>query len=346
MSNDENNDNQTSQNPVGENTIENSPTQINVAQVAHKTVIMPDDLVARVRDQLSETSMRALTDIEGNDDDGTMGLSAYQIRVAELTEDLMRTPEAVAISRLAYHHKVEHMIRAKHALETGLLRIAEDLIIQLPVTRISMTSSEIIHSRVAVRHDGAYKMEQLIQIIVYIRQRLARMRAEAESALIADNSYKTEIAGLQKDLETRQRVLEELRKVPPPPLLDNLSPYILSYLDKKGRRNYLGKSVNSFIRTRNLRDALRFPNPIAAGIALLELLRDISLHAFPNAYRLEIGSLHVINQPIATLDKNLQTDLLKARETAVKYEANLKDHLVVTKTPRNKKRRRRAKNHD
>lgn len=268
-------------------------------------------------------------------------VTAYNIRVAELTESLMTTPESVAVSRLAYSHQIEQIIRNNNSLQNLFLLLAEDLMVELTTTQVDIINKSVVNMQLRVHQKGSYKMEQLVHIALLARKKITALNGAIEHAALFERDQHKEIEVLNEKLSIVQRQLTELKNTPPPPQVLP-SPYVMYYIDSKDRINYLGKQGASFVRTRNLREALRCPSIQAAGLILLELLRDIHNHAFPQAYRLEIGDLRVINQPLAGLDKSMQTDLFAAKTTAAQHAKENKASQAKTKI-RRKKTHRRAK---
>jgi hypothetical protein len=295
------------------------------------TDIFPEGEMRQIAEMVS-SKLRPHVD---HDEDSPLDITAYQIRVAELTEQLMDTPQAVAISRLAYMDRIERVIRSKNTLETALLWLAEDLDVELTLTVTNVATQDIINNSVKVVHTGTYRIEQLAHIAVYCRQRIAKLKSGLEASTVGTNSINNELINLKKELENKQLALEELKKQPPPPQVSPNS-IVLCYRDKKNRLNYLGQDANTCIRTRNIAKALRFPDVAAAGNFLLDFLNNIRSHAFPTGYRLEIHSLHLINQSLASLDRDLQNKLIEAKTIAVKYEAEFKD---ASKVGRKKNKR-------
>jgi hypothetical protein len=279
------------------------------------------------------TKLRAV-----NPEDNVLAdIDVYNIRVAELTESLLKTPEAVAISRLAYHQNIEQIVRQNQALQNMLLIVAEDLAVVMSYTNYNVQTGEVVQSSIPINHAGNYKNEQLTLIAWLARKKITALHNAISHTATVEKDQQTEIGILNSTINDLQKEITRLKDVPALPDAQP-NPVILYYRDKKGRFNYLGRSGETFIRTRDLRQAIRCPSIPAAALILLEVLRDVLSHAFPQAYRLEIGTLQINPQTLTLLDKKLTNDLTTARQAAFGYAKENK-----TKTSRRQKNKRQNK---
>ena len=169
------------------------------------------------------------------------------------------------------------------------------------------------------------------------RKKITALHNAISHTATVEKDQQTEIGILNSTINDLQKEITRLKDVPALPDAQP-NPVILYYRDKKGRFNYLGRSGETFIRTRDLRQAIRCPSIPAAALILLEVLRDVLSHAFPQAYRLEIGTLQINPQTLTLLDKKLTNDLTTARQAAFGYAKENK-----TKTSRRQKNKRQNK---
>jgi len=307
------------------------------AQIALATTDDPD--MRRV-EEIINRNIRAYGD--ALDDTATAAPSLYRIRTQELTEQLLTSPEAVAISRIAYLDKIDAIVRLNNFLQNAVLYIAQDLGVTFTQQVTDLRGGAIISQTVEVVGSGTYKTEQLMQIAVKARQKIVSLYADRNAATAREVVTQREVEKLRVDLKARSDTLEKLQQVPPPPMLDN-QPYVLAYWDNKNRLNYLGKLGNSYLRTRRLADAERFDKPEDAGKVLLDVLRNTREHAIPKAHKLELLALHVIGQPNNKLSQELLGEIYEARSAAYRIEEEIRQNRGDKKRKKRKRNRQRER---
>lgn len=278
----------------------------------------------------------------------------YQMRVRELTEELMRTPAAIAISRLAYMGQVNDIITHSNAMQNALLYLAEDLSIQLPMTRISPRLDAVSSIKVPLTIKSALRREEFLHAAVLIRSAVDELRrANAENLMII-GKISEENAKLRDQLEVRAGQLTEALKSKPPAFIDGC---IIYYRDRKGRHNYLSvidvstdepvtdfKALDNqtYRRTRNFSEATVFATADLAAINLSHMLRRSPL---ARAIYYEIVNLYFMP---AKPTEELYADVARAKSEAI--DANVKprpekidDAENAERAERKRRRKRKAR---